>query len=439
MTEIKCDLKNINDKIEYDQNKGKTEWTINGDTYHVYQIRNQNPFTYLGYLLCLITNKWESVSYKGNNALVRKKELNSLKNSVINSKKTEKNAIKAFETHFTESNIKNPAKMAKTVYKHLVKNPLPDIDKPKILHPTNIDDVGLLAIFNDKSMVVQSKNMLGKGAFKEVFSGLKYKVHSATKTSIKIEIASVAILKIKNNGHQEIQTAKKENQIASKFAGNHVVKESKACFDDQDSWVMVNDMLPVFFDKEILLKREDAIRAAKGAAKGLAEIHNKGFIHRDIKPANMAIQQNGKGTITDLGTLIPELDKHLNSGTPYFFPPELIKKAGDKYIALDNSQNAQGDLWAFGLSLYRIFHPKRANPTGLKNVPSLENLYLRLHTIREQSDSFKACLFQDWPAANENEKRLQDTIGKLLSVNPNERGTAEEAYASLRAIQKAAS
>lgn len=443
MFEIKLNV-NKSDKIEYDPQKGKTECQINNKIYHVYQIRSQNPLTYLGYFLRLIFRQWKEVSYKGNKILVKKEELSAFQKDQRQSSQVKEHFFKAVKANLPDFEPEQAEKMTKILYKHMIKNPLESGDKPQLIKNPDIKAAVLLTKFDDKSISLQFNKELGKGSYKEVFDGYQFKILSETETSIKFKFAPAALLKINDIKYK--QETIRENQIASKFTGSHVVKESKHCFNTENSWVMVSDKLPFFFENVISRslflpaqkeKRtfEYLIRGAKGAAKGIAEIHKEGYVHRDIKPANLAIQANGKGMATDLGTLIGKYRFHTCIGTPLFLPPELIKRVNINCTFKYNSQNAQGDLWAFGLSLYEIFHPTNQDPPALRGFG---DIYEKIYRIQQDPIAFKKDLFQDWPAANEKEKKLQDTIRKLLSVNPKERGTAQEAYESLRAIQKTA-
>ncbi len=97
MFELKFDNTNAG-KIEYDKINKKTACVINGKSFHVYQIRKENLLTFFGYLICLISKKWEQHSYKGQTFLIKKSEVDSFKKEIARSVKR---SLKEFKKGFT--------------------------------------------------------------------------------------------------------------------------------------------------------------------------------------------------------------------------------------------------------------------------------------------------------------------------------------------------
>lgn len=77
-------------------------------------------------------------------------------------------------------------------------------------------------------------------------------------------------------------------------------------------------------------------------------MEKKNIIHRDIKAANIFIRNN-RAVIADFGfarqVFEPFVD--LNIGSLPFMPPEAITK---------NLYSNKTDVWAFGATIYEIFH-----------------------------------------------------------------------------------
>jgi serine/threonine-protein kinase len=89
------------------------------------------------------------------------------------------------------------------------------------------------------------------------------------------------------------------------------------------------------------------------AANGLAKVHSIGLLHRDIKPSNLMLAADGKrvkigdfGLVTD--DLIYGMAPAINRiGYQFHAAPEVIR---------DKMGSVQSDVWAFGMTAYRLLH-----------------------------------------------------------------------------------
>jgi formylglycine-generating enzyme required for sulfatase activity len=96
----------------------------------------------------------------------------------------------------------------------------------------------------------------------------------------------------------------------------------------------------------------EALQVVYGAALGLNEAHQKGFVHRDIKPDNIMVAANGQVKLADLGLAKPTIrrDDSLMSvagvvmGTPQYMPPEQWQDS--------SAVTEASDVWALGATLY---------------------------------------------------------------------------------------
>lgn len=459
MLEVTLDKIIDADRVGYNETLRKSECIINNKTYHIYQIRKENILTYIGYLLLLILGLWEKSSFKGQEFLVRRQDVYSFnKESTASRRRNEKIIkVKFYENckayilnEGLEISDENAQRITKNIYKNLVKTTVTPIKQPKITKETGIDQVKLIVSFADKSIVFEMDQLLDSGSYKEVYQGYHFKLDTKTETSIKISTSQVAVLRVKEN----IEKAKKENKYSDNFDSSHVVKKSKYDFNDGSDWVMISEKLPFFFHKVFSYdSKTDAeliadlrlrypfkklIRGSKGVAKGLSEIHKKNGTHRDVKPANFAINKFGKGVVTDLGYFIQNGEFHSASLSPYYAPPELVTKSiSGAYRWRRNAQNAKGDLWAFGMSLYKIYHPENLFAYPVE-TNSASGCRCALAKIKADPATFQTNLFKSWPAKNPAEVKLQALIAKLLSVQPEKRGTRREAYLDLKAIERLA-
>ena len=142
-------------------------------------------------------------------------------------------------------------------------------------------------------------------------------------------------------------------------------------------------------------------------SSGLSYLHacTPQIIHQDIKPANVLIDDYNNYAITDFGISSQRGGKHGfyfdedNSGTMAYMAPE---RFCENYIPI-----AESDIWAFGATLYEILTGDVPfKEEGGKN--QLENrMKLR-------------------PMGNNIPKDIQKLIFSCLSLNPQERPTANQ-------------
>lgn len=87
------------------------------------------------------------------------------------------------------------------------------------------------------------------------------------------------------------------------------------------------------------------------AFKGIEWLHSKGYIHRDLKPQNILITKEGKGALTDFGTVCKVKHDPAKSryfGTPRYSAPELCAYAdNDSWNSIDE----KSDVWSAGMLL----------------------------------------------------------------------------------------
>ena len=78
---------------------------------------------------------------------------------------------------------------------------------------------------------------------------------------------------------------------------------------------------------------EEILSAFLGVARGLAAIHELGFIHRDVKPSNILVDEDGVAKLADFG-LARRGEAAEKVGTPAFMAPE-VRAGSDATAASD--------------------------------------------------------------------------------------------------------
>lgn len=144
-----------------------------------------------------------------------------------------------------------------------------------------------------------------------------------------------------------------EGQAGMQLAHPGIVR----CYD----YVEFNGVICLFLelveggrDMTSISKPIDAISALNGlapVAKALDEMHARGYVHRDLKPSNIMLLPGGQLKIADLG-LIKNPNAEFQTGTgiilgtPYYLPPEQVKKF--------KSVTGAADQYALGCILYEL-------------------------------------------------------------------------------------
>jgi eukaryotic-like serine/threonine-protein kinase len=84
-------------------------------------------------------------------------------------------------------------------------------------------------------------------------------------------------------------------------------------------------------------------------ALGLQVLHDRGMIHRDIKPSNILIDHTGKARLADFGLVTNNIIQGYASAEGYMphWAPEVLN---------DHVTSIRTDVWALGLSAYRLLH-----------------------------------------------------------------------------------
>jgi eukaryotic-like serine/threonine-protein kinase len=105
-------------------------------------------------------------------------------------------------------------------------------------------------------------------------------------------------------------------------------------------------------DRDGSVPLADATQIVLDIARGLEELHHRGYVHRDVKPGNILVGEDGRAKLADLGVAKPLADAaELTSfdqgvGTPFYMPWEQAMNA--------SLVDPRSDLFALGATFYHL-------------------------------------------------------------------------------------
>lgn len=239
----------------------------------------------------------------------------------------------------------------------------------------------------------------GKGGFGRVFAAK--------------DIATKKRVAIKKLPHEHDKD-KKNNycEIAFLSTCNHpnIVKFNKAWdFPDKGEAWIVTEFLEGGTLSEAVKVHQFTERhiayVAREILKALKYLHSLGYIHRDLKSGNVMMSIEGQIKLIDFGLCCDTVDgERLQMlGSPYWIPPEMIKK---------KRHGCPADIWSFAVCVLEMY---------LKEPPNCDSRLYAMFTAA--SSGLQSAI----PARASDSAR--DFLSKCLEINPKKRWTADQLLA----------
>ena len=203
-----------------------------------------------------------------------------------------------------------------------------------------------------------------------------------------------------------------EGEIGQLIAGDHVVTTHEHGKTYDGGQFIVQDFLEgtlIHFrlKRGEPLSLDNRIDMIRQTAKGVAVVHEAGFVHRDICPRNLMMSSKGTITLFDFGLSVPDKQAFLRpgnrTGTPNYMAPEVIRR---------RQSDHRLDIFSFGVTAYEICSGKLPWPGG----------------------DARAALAHDTPAPdirelnNEIPDRLAEAIMDCLRADPDNRHDTMDAF-----------
>jgi len=214
---------------------------------------------------------------------------------------------------------------------------------------------------------------------------------------------------------KEMEMLKNEITILKDLDHPNIVKMYEFLEDEKRIYIVTEICKGGELFDEILNRSKfdenDAAIVMKQLLSAINYCHSKKIVHRDLKPENMLLEQDKdleKIKIVDFGTsLVYDSGKKLEEklGTAYYIAPEVIKK----------SYNEKCDLWSCGVIMYILISGEPPfNDPRADNDAIMKKVELGKYDIEHGV----------WKSVS---KEAKDLIKKLLTYDPAERISAEQA------------
>ena len=244
---------------------------------------------------------------------------------------------------------------------------------------------------------------LGEGAYSIVYK-VKRKEDS--------NIYALKKVKLKGLSDKEKQNALNEVRILASVKSPFVISYKEAFIEEESETLCIvmeyadkGDLYQkIVHLKKIgcLIEEIDAWKIFIQMVRGLKSLHDLKILHRDLKSANIFLFSDGTAKIGDLNVskVAQKGLGYTQTGTPYYASPEVWN---------ENPYDNKSDIWSLGCVTYEMLtlHP----PFRAKDM---EELYNRV--IKGQ---FKKI-------GNKYSEDMNEIIGFLLKVNPNDRPNCDE-------------
>jgi hypothetical protein len=281
----------------------------------------------------------------------------------------------------------------------------------------------------DGSIVVSLKEEVGEGASKFV------KAVGLVERNPRGELNVLEGVKLRRwvDDDDDEKLADEELQAHEDTRGlSHVIQNQavRKLENDQGQVIKVSWVSPLGRDLETViygneargippsqLEPEEIRRMARGALKGLAQLHAANKVHNDIKPANLLSFQRDSKSCTLVGDLdlVETIGAPSLGGSEGYYPPEFGSR--DDYDPDDPDERPRryppGDCYAMGKTLFELVHRRTPSPSldrggRLNGVPADPPVDLSV-PMEHQHVS------------------VQAVIEGLMAYDPDQRLTAEQA------------
>eukprot|EP01124_Arcella_intermedia_P024422 TRINITY_DN4106_c0_g1_i2.p1 TRINITY_DN4106_c0_g1~~TRINITY_DN4106_c0_g1_i2.p1 ORF type:complete len:1345 (+),score=372.91 TRINITY_DN4106_c0_g1_i2:20-4054(+) len=271
-----------------------------------------------------------------------------------------------------KKDMKKDAEIVWNICEFLLSEEMPRKSKPILRRPYATEEQRQIAakelLSTKKSLkkIYKKMNQKGQGGFATVFSA-----RDSTRNN-----ALVAIKKLNTDNARSNNIILAEIYFLSLCAGNNNIVQllkSWNLLEEKEVWIIMEYVEGgTLHDAAVAHKfSEDHVAyVGREVLKALKFIHSKEFVHRDLKSQNIMLTLTGTVKLIDFG-LCAELSQGPRDtmvGSPYWMPPEMIKRQPHTY---------NSDIWSLGVCLLELFlmgPPFQSNPIKCMFVAATKGL-----------------------------------------------------------------
>jgi serine/threonine protein kinase len=290
---------------------------------------------------------------------------------------------------------------------------------PIVEEPVKIDAKIAVAplfasVINRDTIKSNRQELLGKGAFGEVYGGfyedrpIAVKFIDLQKQNSNVKAQNLALCSVL----REIMTHVycQHPAILSLVGWNFVT-------DYQSPFVLITDKMANGALKERKIKMltpTEKMIIMYGSARGLEYMHSRHIMHRDIKPENIFLDDQNRPRIGDLGMakMTSEDGMTYKMGSPLWMAPEILDKRCGVW-------GYPADVYAFGISCFQIAVGKMIwPPAGIRNNTMLTRRIIEgLRPDRKQlaNTGFGQLLERMWDRNPSARPTFQEVAEELLN------------------------
>jgi eukaryotic-like serine/threonine-protein kinase len=207
----------------------------------------------------------------------------------------------------------------------------------------------------------------------------------------------------------------REARAAARLDNPHVTSVYDVVEQDGKPWLVMEHVsarsLQEILEEQGPLPPSAVARIGLDVLDALGAAHEAGIVHRDVKPANVLVDAAGRACLTDFGIATTTGDSSLTTqgaliGSPSYMAPER---------AHGEEPRPPVDLWSLGATLY----------TAVEGRPAFD---------RGEAMATLMSVVSEHPAPMVRAGRLEPVLRGLLTKDPAQRSTVEQARQQLEGV-----